>query len=195
VWKSQDGEHVFGCFTSPVTCSDLPKDETLRLCPAIFQPLLKKRFEVRVVCFGTYLLAVQIDSQSDDRARIDWRAGQWYIDMRPYTLPEDVSQGIRRFLHSTGLAHASLDFIVNESGEHIFLEANTQGQFLWMEDRAKLPVLDIFTQYLIAGQKDFHPQSSIPQVTWPQFKEVWENGLKDTVHRHVLVGERSNVPD
>jgi hypothetical protein len=106
MWKSQDAEQLFTCFTSPVTADDLPSDSMLRLCPGIFQPMLKKEFEVRVACFGTYLIALRIDSQSDDRARIDWRAGQQYVDMRPHVLPEGVEQGIRRFLDSTGLAHA-----------------------------------------------------------------------------------------
>jgi glutathione synthase/RimK-type ligase-like ATP-grasp enzyme len=195
MWKSQDGNQVFGCYTAPVTCSDLPRDATLRLSPGIFQPLLKKQFEVRVACCGNYLMAVRIDSQSDDRASIDWRAGQWYVDMTPHLLPEETARGIRRFLDSTGLAHASLDFIVDENGEYIFLEANPQGQFLWMEDRAEMPILDIFTQYLIAGRRDFHPQLDNAKVILPQFKQVWDGGLKESVQKHVLVGETMSVPD
>jgi glutathione synthase/RimK-type ligase-like ATP-grasp enzyme len=194
-WKSQEGERIFACCTTPVTCNDLPKDAILRLSPGIFQPLLDKQFEVRVACFGDHLMALQIDSQSDDRARIDWRVGQWFVDMKPYDLPEDVAHNIRRFLHATGLAYAALDFIVTQSGEHIFLEANPQGQFLWMEDRAGMPVLDVFSQYLIAGEKEFRPESGDAPITWSQFKEVWEGGLKESIHQHVTVGEAVSVPD
>jgi hypothetical protein len=115
--------------------------------------------------------------------------------MKPYTLPEHITQGIHRFLHATGLAYASLDFIVDEGGEHIFLEANQQGQFLWMEDRAGMPVLDVFSQYLIAGQTDFRPQPCDAEVTWLQFKEIWEAGLKNTIHKHALARDVVSVPD
>jgi hypothetical protein len=194
-WKSQDGERFFACCTTPLTCQDLPRDAVLRLSPGIFQPLLDKQFEVRVACFGNHLVALRIDSQSDDRARIDWRMGQWFVEMKPYDLPEEVAQKIRRFLDTTGLAYTALDFIVTPDGEHMFLESNPQGQFLWMEDRAGLPVLDVFSQYLIAGSKDFRPELSQAQVTWPQFKAIWEGGLKESAHRHVLVDEDLSVPD
>jgi glutathione synthase/RimK-type ligase-like ATP-grasp enzyme len=194
-WKSEDGAKTFACCTTPVSCQDLPRDAVLRLSPGIFQPLIDKQFEVRVACFGNHLMAVQIDSQSDERARLDWRMGQWFVEMKPYDLPEEIAEKIRRFLHTTGLAYAALDFIVTPDGEHVFLESNPQGQFLWMEDRAGLPVLDVFSQYLIAGDKDFRPELSDPQVTWPQFRAVWEGGLKESVHRHVLVEEAVSVPD
>ena len=77
----------------------------------------------------------------------------------------------------------------------MFLESNPQGQFLWMEDRAGLPVLDVFSQYLVAGDKDFRPELSDPQVAWPQFRAVREGGLKESVQRHMLVEEAVSVPD
>jgi hypothetical protein len=195
VWKPREGDQLLASFTSPVSCSDLPADATLRLCPGIFQPLLKKRFEVRVACFGNYLVSLQIDSQSDERARMDWRAGQWWVDMKPYNLPEGIAAGIRRFLGSTGLAHASLDFIVDDDGEHIFLEANTKGQFLWMEERAGLPMLDIFSEYLIAGERDFDAKSIGTPITWSQFKSAWEGGLKQVIERHAPASSMLIVPD
>jgi glutathione synthase/RimK-type ligase-like ATP-grasp enzyme len=194
-WKSDNGETVFVCYTSPVTLDDLPQDAMLRLCPAVFQPLLEKRFEVRVACFGDHLISLQIDSQSDERARIDWRANQWQVEMKPYDLPQEVAQGIRRFLRLMGLAYASLDFIVAPDGEHIFLEANPQGQFLWMEERTGLALLDAFSEFLIVGRREFHPERGDTFVSWSQFVKVWEGGLRDLAQRHVLVDESISVPE
>ena len=94
-----------------------------------------------------------------------------------------------------GVAKGSCFIIVTPDGEYVFLESNPQGQFLWMYDRAGVPVLDVFSQYLIAGCNDFRPELVDPQVTWPQFRTVWEGGLKESVHRHVLVDEAVSVPD
>lgn len=195
-WAFPNNEQVLVCYTTPVTCKDLPRDATLRLCPGIFQPFLSKKFEVRVACFGDYLMSVQIDSQSDERARIDWRAGQWYIGMNPYELPNNVVEGIRRFLHSTGLACAFMDFIVTPDGEHVFLEANPQGQFLWMEDRAEIPVLDAMSSYLLWGAVDFQFDPSQISSTWREFKALWEKGsLEEQVGKHVFARESMSVPE
>lgn len=194
-WRTGDGKQVFSCYTSPVTLEDLPRDHTLRLCPAIFQPLLEKEFEVRVACFGDHLASLQIDSQSDQRARLDWRAGQWYVDMKPYTLPHGIQEGIRSFLRSTGMVCASFDFIVTPEGEHVFLECNPQGQFLWMEDRAGLPLLDVCAEFLIAGRRDFRPQPSPNPATWAAFLEAWRSGLKDQVYKGLPDRDTVAVPE
>lgn len=194
-WRLPNSERVLVCYTSPLTCGDLPKEAVLRLCPGIFQPLLAKSFEVRVACFGTYLMALRIESQTDERARLDWRAGQWFIDMRPYDLPSDVAAAIRRFLSSTGLASASLDFVVMPEGEHIFLEANPPGQFLWMEDRAGLPTLDAMSSFLISGTTDFQFEALENSVTFVEFKELWEKELQHDTAKHVLASETMSVPE
>lgn len=195
VWKSHDGETVFACYTSPVTVDDLPQDDTLRLSPAIFQTLLEKQFEIRVACFGDHLISLQIDSQTDEHARFDWRANQFKLQMKPYALPEEVAQAIRRFLHATGMTCTSLDFVVTPGGEHIFLEANPQGQFLWMEDRTGLPLLNAASEFFIAGSREFHPDPANPHVSLPQFLEVWEGGLKEAAQQHVLVNKTMSVPE
>lgn len=194
-WRSSETGHIFSCYTSPVSIEQLPSDDTLRLCPGIFQPLLEKAFEIRVSCFGDELVALKIDSQSDDRARIDWRAGQWYVDMQPYALPDTVASGIRRYIRGAGLAFASMDFVVTPTGEHVFLEANPQGQFLWMEDRARMPVLDICTQYLIDGRLEFRARDDLPRVSWTDFLEAWEGGLKTSIEGSVLERETMAVPE
>ncbi|MDB4874274.1 MAG: ATP-grasp domain protein [Gemmatimonadetes bacterium] len=167
-WETADGRR-FATYTSSISTADLQPEDTLRLCPAILQPLVEKAFEVRVACFGDHLVALQIDSQSDDRARIDWRMGQWFVDMKPYSLPHAVAESTRRFLRSTGMATASVDFIVTPQGEHVFLEANPQGQFLWLEERASLPLLDIASDYLIAGDPEFCYDREAPAVSWSEY--------------------------
>jgi hypothetical protein len=195
-WRVSDNHRDnLVCYTTPVTLDKLPWDEVLRLSPGIYQPLLPKAFEIRVACFGDYLMSLRIDSQSYERARLDWRAGQWHIGMEPYDLPKHAAEGIRRFLHSIGLVCASLDFVVTPNGGHIFLEANPQGQFLWMEDRAGLPVLNAMAEFLVAGRTDFEPGLGTPSVTWGEFQGLWEGGLKDTVCRHRLMNETIAVRD
>lgn len=185
-WKASSADY-YACYTSAVTEQALPRDSTLQLCPGIFQSLLPKHFEVRVTCFGDRLLSLRIDSQSDERARVDWRQGQWFVEMRPYELPESVAGPVRDLMRRLRLAAASLDFVVTPDGEHVFLEANPQGQFLWMEDRAELPVLDEFAEYLLTGDSGAQraPASNRGPVSYAEFQDAWKGGLNEDLQKHV----------
>lgn len=194
-WALPEYQEVYACYTAPVTVEQLPGDDILRLCPGIFQELLPKQFEVRVACFGDCLMSLRIDSQSEPSARIDWRAGQFQIAMEPYELPEDVAGGVRRFLRSAGLACAFMDFVVTRDGRHVFLEANQQGQFLWMEDRAGLPVLDAMSSYLLSGSTHFQFEPT-RACSLSEFMQLWDGGnFEARVNRHVLAREPVSVPE
>lgn len=183
-WRRRD-DRRFATYTTPITEDDLVSDETVRLCPAILQPLVAKQFEVRVACFGNQLVACQLDSQSDARASTDWRQGQWYIDVAPYMLPDEIAAGIRRFLRATGMVSASLDFIVTPQGDHVFLEANPQGQFLWIEERTGLPLLDTVTDFLIERDPEFRYRRSSPAVAWSDYASVVGPDFSALTGRHV----------
>lgn len=197
-WISHDeaGEHVYATYSVPVTEEELPDDDVLRLCPAIFQPYVEKDFEVRVACLGTFLVALRIHSQTDDRAATDWRAGQFAVEMEPYELPRDVAEGIRRVLAGLGLNHASLDFIVSPNGEHVFLEVNPQGQFLFLETRAGLPLLDMFSEFLAAGTHDFTWRDDGHSVLrFAEFEEQWSRTWREEAEKHAKLRRPIGVPD
>ena len=196
-WISEDeqGEHVYASYTIPVREEQLPEDEVLRLCPSIFQPYVEKRFEVRVACLGDFLVAIRIHSQTDERAVTDWRAGQFHVEMEPYDLPPEVADGCRRVLTELGIAHGSLDFIVNPDGEHIFLEVNPQGQFLFLETRAGLPLLDMFSEFLIAGTRDFTWRDDHEVVRLEEYLEIWKETWRDEDARHAHFRRPLGAPD
>ena len=194
-WISDDEERVFAAHTTPLTADQLPEDAVLRLCPGIFQPLLQKQFEVRVACLGHFLVAIRINSQTDDRAATDWRAGQFYIEMEPYDLPHETAEACRRLLEDLGLVYGALDFVVTPEGEHVFLEVNPQGQFLFLEDRAGLPLLDMFSEFLLAGTRDFTWRNDHDVVRLVEFaesrKETWPAEAALHVRSRLTLG----VPD
>ncbi len=197
-WLAQDeegGEHIYAAYTVPVSEGQLPGDNALRLCPGIFQPYLQKQFEVRVACLGDHLVAIRINSQTDDRAATDWRAGQIYVGMEPYDLPPDVAAACRRLLREFDLAHMSVDFVVDPDGEHTFLEINPQGQFLFLETRAGLPLLDMFSEFLVAGARDFTWRGDHEVVRFAEFEEVWDRTWRDEAARHAHLVRPLGAPD
>jgi glutathione synthase/RimK-type ligase-like ATP-grasp enzyme len=145
-------------YTTRMTLSDLSQNSLLQLTPGIFQKEIKKSYELRVTCFGDYLVAAKLNSQDHSEGLIDWRAippGKMIIE--PYILPPDIADKIRLFMRRMGLVFGALDFIVTHEGEYIFLEVNEQGQFLWIEDyNSEFKMLDIFVQFLINKSVLYH---------------------------------------
>jgi hypothetical protein len=196
-WVATDGdrEQVYAAYTVPVSADQLPDDDTLRLCPGIFQPYLPKQFEVRVACLGNLLVALRINSQSDERAATDWRAGQFYVDMEPYELPPEVAAGCRRLLAELDLAHMSADFVVGPDGGHTFLEINPQGQFLFLETRAGLPLLDMFSELLAAGSRDFTWREDHEVLRFADFEAQWKQTWRAESARHAHLVRPLGAPD
>jgi hypothetical protein len=153
-WRKTDG--VAHTLTSSVRLGDLPGDDVLRLCPGIFQERLEKAFELRVTWMGAMPIAALLHSQAVPEAELDWRAASWRVPVVPATLPEPVLVGCRRLMKALGLVFGCFDFVVTPTGEHVFLEVNEMGQFLWLEQCAdELPLLDAFTEFLISKDPHF----------------------------------------
>jgi hypothetical protein len=130
-----------GGFRMPLTAM-LPRGHSLAsvaLAPTILQPYVEKAFELRCVVIGGRIFAAKMDTQADERSRIDSRGGE--PDHEIFQLPEDVEASLHRVMDSFGLNFASLDMIVTPEGEFVFLELNPNGQWLWLEYELGLPLV------------------------------------------------------
>jgi hypothetical protein len=87
-----------------------------------------------------------MDSQADEKSRIDWRGGDPVHEV--FVLPEHVEASIHRLMDSFGLNFASLDMIVTPEGEYVFLELNPNGQWLWLEFELGLPLVSSMADLL-----------------------------------------------
>jgi glutathione synthase/RimK-type ligase-like ATP-grasp enzyme len=109
--------------------------------PCFFQHYIPKRHELRVTVVGDSLFAARIHSQDDPRTATDWRDMSAEIRFEAAPLPPDVERRCLDFVHSYGLTFGALDLIVTPEGEHVFLENNPVGQFLFVEQL--VPELDL----------------------------------------------------
>jgi glutathione synthase/RimK-type ligase-like ATP-grasp enzyme len=156
VWREASGYKMF--YTSKLEESSLLESSNCQLYPGIYQQQIPKKYELRVTCFGDFIVAAKLDSQKYPEGQIDWRAlNKTQIDVEPYHLPERLKQQIRFLMREMGLVFGALDFIVTPNDEFVFLEINEQGQFLFLENRCEdLPMLDIFVHFLMQQSIDFH---------------------------------------
>ena len=174
-------------YTSRINFSELPDDELLQLVPGIFQKEIKKKYELRVICFGDYLVAAKLNSQGHPEGQIDWRAiPEGEMTIEPYRLPHELQKQIRSFMHAIGIVFGSLDFIVTPEGQYVLLEVNEQGQFLWIEEyNPEFKMLDIFINFLINKTKKFDWDPRKAKHTIEQYREQMGKMVIENMEHHV----------
>lgn len=138
-------------YTSLLTAQDLIEDSLLRAVPGIYQELVPKAFELRVTVMGNLVLGAKVLSQATETGRVDWRKAYHELRMEPFDIPPGLAAQCRSVVAALGLAFGCLDLIVTPRQEFVFLEVNEMGQFLFVENYAKVPLLDPFTELLIQG--------------------------------------------
>lgn len=122
--------------------------------PSFFQHHVAKSHELRATVIGEKLFAARIHSQDDPRTATDWRDMSAEIRFEAETLPPEVERRCLDFVHSYGLTFGALDLIVTPDGDHVFLENNPVGQFLFVEQL--VPELDMtgaLAACLVAGAR------------------------------------------
>ncbi len=109
--------------------------------PVTLQKYINKDYEVRYTFVDGEHLACKIESQKSTRAAVDWR--RYDVANTPHNSlipPRDVIEQVDRLMDKLDLTYGAIDFIVDPSGQWWFLEVNSAGQWLWIEDLAGLQI-------------------------------------------------------
>lgn len=155
-WEQDKGIKVV--YTSKITDAHMLEQFQNHLFPGIFQEQISKKYELRVTCFGDYLISAKLTTPGYSETPQDWRALTMdQIQVEPYVLPERLKQQIRFLMRELGIVFGCIDIIVTPEDDYIFLEINEQGQFLFLEECCEdLPMLDTFVYFLMQQTIDFH---------------------------------------
>jgi glutathione synthase/RimK-type ligase-like ATP-grasp enzyme len=184
-------------YTNKITLEDLASNPLLQLVPGIYQPEIAKKYELRVTCFGDFIVAAKIDSQSHDDSRLDWRAIQGNnLDIQPYQLPITIENKLRDFMRKSGIVFGSFDFIVTKENDYIFLEVNEQGQFLWVEEcNPEFKMLDIFINFIL-NKSRYYTWNLTDSVHYiEKYRDKIKKIFKQNMQRHIFLNNAntSNV--
>lgn len=108
-----------------------PKDKNDKYSISLFQEEISKDIEIRVFYLSGKCYALAILSQTNSKTKIDYRNYDYENPNREeyYQLPPFLEKKINLLMKKLNLQTGSLDFILNESGEYIFLEVNPSGQY------------------------------------------------------------------
>lgn len=152
--------------TTPITLDDLSDDYSLINCPGIYQTRQEKSYELRITMLGHYPVAAKIDALGTKKGQDDWRmSNNSDRHISPYELPNGLAERCAAVMDELDLAFGCIDMIVTPDGDYVFLEINQMGQFLWIETACpEIPMLDLFTQYLMRPERDFKPEKRAPLI-------------------------------
>jgi hypothetical protein len=132
-------DHVNYC--QPVTNRDLARVRTVRSCPSFFQRYIPKRTELRVTVVEGKLFPAEIDSQVTNRTQVDWRRyDASHTPHRATELPDAIGKRCLALVEALGLRFAAIDLIRTPDDDYVFLEANPNGQYLWIERAIGAPI-------------------------------------------------------
>ena len=156
-FRWEENEKIILTRTTVFNKALLKNVEMLQSTPGIYQPLIKKEYEIRATFFGAYPVAVKINTQHHKEGSIDWRdAPHTEKNTSIVELPPSLIKKCHKLMKKLNIEFACFDFIVTLDGDYIFLEFNEMGQFLWLEEHLpEVPFLDIFCEFLISGTFDF----------------------------------------
>jgi len=146
------GIHLQGkrILTKMLDANDLESLD-ISLAPCFFQRYIEKAYELRIHVMGNRVYTCRIESQQSAIARHDWR--RYDLAHTPHYAHQLDTQIEARCIEITetlGLKLGIIDMIVTPSNQHVFLERNSQGHWIWIEELTGLPitaaVCDLLTQ-------------------------------------------------
>lgn len=147
----------YALYTNILEPSDLNELSTF-IFPSLIQKKIEKRFEIRAFYLCGKLFSAAIFSQTDTRTALDFRHYNYDKPNRiiPYTLGADMEKKIAAFMKRMNLNTGSLDFIMEPSGQYVFLEVNPVGQFDMLSVACNYP-LEKEIAYLLSNP---HPSNT-----------------------------------
>ncbi len=123
--------------------------ERIRNNPCCFQERIDKSYEIRLTVIGERLLPIAIYSQSSERSKDDFRRYDFEnVKYKLVNIPDDVAAKVLELTRQYHLHYAAIDLICTPHGNHVFLEVNPNGQYLWTEEMSGVPITEAFVNYL-----------------------------------------------
>ena len=136
---------------------ELEKLEAVKYAPVIFQQCIHADIDLRITVIGNKVFPAAIHSQATSY-KVDYRMNYHEAVIEPHKLPPSIEEKLLLLMKKLGLVYGAIDMRRNEKGEYIFLEINTAGQWLFMEDPTGMPITETLADKLIEFDKVSLPE-------------------------------------
>jgi len=179
IWEKEQGGPVVVTETFELSADRLPDDEVLTYAPAIYQEMVVKKFDVRMVLLGA---AVYSYSLHNPKGALDWRgdATQGLVRVEAIVTPPEVEKSVLAFAAKSCIAFGSFDFAIDNQDRWWFLEVNEGGQFLWLDAaNADLHVQEKFLAFLTAPDGSSRQMLEARQSEFPSLSDYLASPAKE----------------
>jgi glutathione synthase/RimK-type ligase-like ATP-grasp enzyme len=143
-----------GIYVNKINEIDLNDFQETSENPITIQKYIRKSFEVRHTYVDGYHFSCKIESQKSTISNVDWR--RYDIKNTPHIpieAPDEIKKLVEELMNHSNLIYGAFDFIVDDDNKWWYLEVNTSGQWLWIEDLAGLPISGRIAEALNARLK------------------------------------------
>jgi glutathione synthase/RimK-type ligase-like ATP-grasp enzyme len=178
IWRKEGSGAVAVTETFEISGATLPADEVLTYAPAIYQQMVVKKFDVRLVLLGTTVYSCALHNP---KGAIDWRqdASQGFAHVECIETPAEVERGVLAFAAKSGISYGSFDFAVDAEGCWWFLEVNEGGQFLWLDTfNPSIHVQEKFLAFLTSPEGAPRQTIEERQSLFPSWKDYLASPAK-----------------
>jgi glutathione synthase/RimK-type ligase-like ATP-grasp enzyme len=148
VFKTFSATHQVWRETRLVREAELDMLDAVRVAPVIFQEYVEAEADLRVTIVGERIFPAAIDSRGTDYP-VDFRMSLGQATTTATELPAEVEAGLRALMARLGLVYGAVDLRRTPAGEHVFLEVNTAGEFLFIEQRTGQPITQAMVDWLV----------------------------------------------
>lgn len=121
----------------------------VRYAPVIFQEYVPAGVDLRITVVGDQLFAAAIHT-ANTAYEVDFRMVMSSAPFEPAELPPPVADGLRALMRRLGLVYGAIDMRRTPDGEHVFLEINPAGQWLFVEQRTGQPITQALAELMVA---------------------------------------------
>ena len=109
-------------------------DNTLPLCPTLFQRMVEKQLDVRIAVVDRQITVIGLKAGEHGAQRLDIRRNDMNdVEYVPVALPDEIKKKLLLLLDSYGLRFAAIDMALDTHNRWIFFEINPNGQWAWTD--------------------------------------------------------------
>lgn len=147
IFKTFSCTHAVWRETRLVRAEELDLLDQVRLSPVIFQEYIRGDADLRVTIVNDRIFPAAIDSRGTDY-EVDFRMSLGQAKTEACELPRQIEERLFALMDRLGLVYGAIDLRRTPEGEHVFLEVNTGGEFLFIEDRTGQPIAQAVADWL-----------------------------------------------
>jgi glutathione synthase/RimK-type ligase-like ATP-grasp enzyme len=151
VYKTFSCTHDVWRETRKVHEEDLALLDSVRLAPTIFQEFVPAEADLRITVIGPHVFPAAIRFPETDRP-VDFRMNLGRATVEAVELPAKVAKGLRSLMSRFGLVYGAVDMRKTPDGDYVFLEVNTAGEFLFIEERTGQPIARTLAGWLAGAR-------------------------------------------